>query len=617
MPSGLWTLVAVVSVMGVVIGAILFFSQHYTLDGIKSKTVGDGQHGTARWATRKEIGKIFRHVPFQPALWRRGEALPTKTQGLILGSTGKKDEVTALVDCDDIHCLMIGASGIGKTAFFLYPNLEYACASGMSFLALDTKGDLARNYGAVATEYYDYKVAVIDLRNPTRSDGFNLLTLINHYMDLSREHPDNLAARAKAEKYAKILSKTIVSPEGDASQYGQNAFFYDAAEGLMTAIVLLLAEFLPPTEQEPVERRHIVSVFKLVQDLLAPSPNPQQKNGFQALMDMLPDTHKARWFAGAALNSSDQAMASVMSTVLSRLNAFLDSELEQVLCFDSAIDAEKFAAEKSAIFLILPEEDSTKNFMAGLMIQNLSRELFSVADENGGKLKNRVVLYCDELGTMPPFDILPLFSAGRSRKLTLVPIIQSLAQLEKNYGKEGSEIVVDNCQDTIFGGFAPNSQTAEVLSKALGSRTVMSGSISKSKNDPSESLQMMERPLMTADELKSIPKGEFIVMKTGSHPMRTRLRLFLDWGITFGDPYILPERAARQVAYADRNALMGSIRAKYPPPPAPAPMPQRIPRQADRGRMRRMEPPMIELDPEEESGPSAEARYVTWPGGRL
>ena len=248
MPSGLWTLAAVVSVMGVVIGSILFFSQHYTLDGIKSKTVGDGQHGTARWATKKEIGKIFQHVPFQPALWRRGEALPTKTQGLILGSTGKKSEVTALVDCDDIHCLMIGASGIGKTAFFLYPNLEYACASGMSFLALDTKGDLARNYGAVATKHYHYQVAVIDLRNPTRSDGFNLLTLINHYMDISREHPDNLAARAKAEKYAKILSKTIVTPEGDASQYGQNAFFYDAAEGLMTAIVLLLAEFLPPTE---------------------------------------------------------------------------------------------------------------------------------------------------------------------------------------------------------------------------------------------------------------------------------------------------------------------------------------------------------------------------------
>ena len=246
---------------------------------------------------------------------------------------------------------------------------------------------------------------------------------------------------------------------------------------------------------------------------------------------------------------------SVMSTVLSRLNAFLDSELEQVLCFDSAIDAEKFASEKSAIFLILPEEDTTKNFMAGLIIQNLSRELFAVADENGGKLQNRVVLYCDEFGTMPPFDVLPLFSAGRSRRLTLVPIIQSLAQLEKNYGKEGSEIIQDNCQDTIFGGFAPNSQTAEVLSKALGNRTVLSGSVSRGKNDPSQSLQMMERPLLTPDELKSIPKGNFIVQKTGQHPMRTRLRLFLEWGITFEEPYIVPERVDRAVAYANREDL--------------------------------------------------------------
>lgn len=262
--------------------------------------------------------------------------------------------------------------------------------------------------------------------------------------------PDNIAARAKAEKYAKILSKTIINPGSDDSSYGQNQFFYDSAEGLLTAVILLLAEFLPPREiaGEAQERRHIVSVFKLVQDLLEPSTGADKgKSQFQILMSKLPSEHKARWFAGAALNTAEQAMASVLSTVLSRLNTFLDSELEQIVCFDSDMDAENFASHKSAVFLILPEEDPSKNFMAGLIIQNLSRELFAVADENGGKLKNRVVLFCDELGTMPPFDILPLFSAGRSRKLTLVPIIQSLAQLEKNYGKEGAEIIVDNTQD--------------------------------------------------------------------------------------------------------------------------------------------------------------------------
>lgn len=553
----------VAAVALLVIGGVSFLSGRGSLDSIKSKPVGDGQHGTARWATPQEISKTFARVPFQPAQWRQGKELP-RAQGLVLGSQGKKGKITALVDKDDIHCLMIGASGVGKTAFFLYPNLEYACACGMSFLALDTKGDLARNYGAIAQNCYGYAVSVIDLRNPTRSDGFNFLTLVNAYMDQAVARPDDLAARAKAEKYAKILSKTIISPDGDSGSYGQNAFFYDSAEGLLTAVILLLAEFLPPREidGQPRERRHIVSVFKLVQDLLEPS-GAKGKSCFQVLMGRLPSEHKARWFAGAALNTSEQAMASVLSTVLSRLNAFLDTELEQTICFDSPLDAETFASRKSAIFLILPEEDQTKNFMAGLMIQNLARELFSVADENGGKLKNRVVLFCDELGTMPPFDILPLFSAGRSRRLTLVPIIQSLAQLEKNYGKEGSEIIQDNVQDTIFGGFAPNSQTADVLSKALGSYTVQSGYISRSKGEDSRTLQMGERPLMTPDELKSIPKGEFVVMKTGSHPMKTRLRLFLDWGITFGEPYQTPEHGQRKVYYAGRQELEEAIKARY------------------------------------------------------
>ena len=438
---------------------------------------------------------------------------------------------------------------------------KYACATGMSFITTDTKGDLARNYGTIAKENYGYNIAVIDLRNPTRSDGNNLLHLVNKYMDRYREDNNDISAKAKAEKYAKIISKTIINSTGDSSAYGQNAFFYDAAEGLLTAVILLIAEYLPPTKEdgEVVDIRHIISVFKMVQDLMEPS-KIKGKSKFQLLMDKLPPEHKARWFAGAALNSAEQAMASVLSTVLSRLNAFLDSEMEQILCFDTVIDAETFCNKKSAIFLILPEEDNTKYFMVSLFLQQFYREMLTVADENGGKLPNRVMIYADEIGTIPKIESFEMMlSAGRSRKISLVPIIQSFAQLDKNYGKEGSEIITDNCQLTIFGGFAPNSETAQVLSKALGSRTVMSGSISRSKNDPSQSLQMIERPLLTADELKSLPKGNFVIMKTGVHPMRTVLRLFLDWGITFGEPYITEEKSHRKVSYADKETLEENI----------------------------------------------------------
>ncbi|PKM71740.1 MAG: conjugal transfer protein TraG [Firmicutes bacterium HGW-Firmicutes-16] len=560
MPNNIYILIIAAVVMFVVIGGLSILSHYYTLNGIKSRTVGDGQHGTARFATKREIQKTYSQVRFTPQEWREGMKCPA-LQGVVLGCVGHKNKIEALVDTGDVHTLMIGASGVGKTAFFLYPNLEFACASGMSFLVTDTKGDVYRNYGAIAKDCYGYKVSVIDLRNPTRSDGNNLLHLVNRYMDAYSLYPKDIVSKAKAEKYAKIISRTIINKSGNES-YGQNAFFYDAAEGVLTAVILLVAEYLRPAEGDKSEKRHIVSVFKLVQELLAP-PQIAGRNQFQLLMEKLPPEHKAKWFAGAALNTSEQAMASVMSTVLSRLNAFLDSEMEQVLCFDTAIDAERFCNEKSAVFIVLPEEDNTKYFMVSLMIQQLYREILAVADEQGGKLNNRVVFFCDELGTIPPIDSLELmFSASRSRRLTMVPIIQSLSQLHKNYGREGAEIIVDNCQDIIFGGFAPNSQTAEVLSKALGCRTVMSGSVNRGRSDPSQSLQMMERPLLTPDELKALPKGHFIVMKTGTHPMKTRLRLYSDWGITFCRPYSVSEKAQREVVYANRRELEMNIMKK-------------------------------------------------------
>lgn len=540
-------------IMFAVIGGISLLAHYYTLNGIKSRTVGDGQHGTARFATEKEIRETYAHVPYEPEKWRRGESLPD-VQGLVVGYRKHGGNVTALVDAGDIHCLMIGAAGVGKTANFLYPNIEYACASGMSFVTTDTKGDLFRNYAGIAKEYYGYQISVLDLRNPTRSDGDNILTLVNKYMDAYLEDTENLAAKAKAEKYAKITAKTIICSDGaQASSYGQNAFFYDAAEGLLASVILLIAEFCPP------EKRHIVSVFKLLQDLMAPSP-VKNRSLFQLLMDKLPSEHKAKWFAGAALNSAEQAFASVLSTAMSRLNAFLDSEMEQILCFDSTLDTETFCTSKAAIFIVLPEEDTTKYFMVSLFLQQLYREMLTIADEHGGKLPNRVMVFADEIGTIPKIESMEMmFSAGRSRRISMVPIIQSFAQLQKNYGKEGSGIIIDNCQDILFGGFAPNSESAEILSKALGNRTVLSGSISRGRNDPSQSLQMMSRPLMSPEELKTLPKGHFILAKTGNCPMQTKLPLFLKWGIRFGDAYEVPERSARAVSYADRFELEQEI----------------------------------------------------------
>ena len=554
------------SVIFTLLAVLVYCSNNYSLNGIKKKTVGQGQYGTARFSTKAEIKKTYTKIPFDVENWRKGKNLP-KVQGTVVGCRTKGKRTYALIDEGDVHTLMVGAAGVGKTAFFLYPNIEAACASGMSFLSTDLKGDVARNYGTIAKKYYGYNVSVIDLRNPTRSDENNMLHLVNKYMDIYKSDKTNLQAKAKAEKYAKITAKTIINiGGGDYSSMGQNAFFYDASEGLLASLILLIAEFGEKNE------RHIVSVFKMIQDLLKPveetktekKGQAKPKNGFKILMEKLPDEHKAKWLAGSALFAADQAMMSIISTALSRLNSFIDSELEQILCFGTAIDAEKFCNEKSAIFIVLPEEDISKYFMVSLIIQQLYREILVIADENGGKLKNRVMFYCDEFGSFLKIEgAEAMFSASRSRRISMVAIIQSFAQLDKNYGREGQEIITDNTQLTIFGGFAPNSQSAEVLSKALGEQTVLSGTVSHGR-DKSQSLQMIGRPLMTPDELKSMPKGQFIVMKTGTHPMISPLKLYFKWGIEFEEPYVLEDKGARKVTYMSKDGLMREVEMKYP-----------------------------------------------------
>lgn len=546
---------------GILIGGVIVFAtigRNYNLNRIKSKTVGDGQYGTARFASAKEINQTYQTVSYEPEKWRQGLNLPTD-QGLIVGGFGRDKRMKAYVDADDIHAMMVATAGAGKTAYFLYPNLEYACASGMSFVTTDTKGDLYRNYAKIAEKYYGYNVSVIDLRNPAQSHGNNMLHLVNVYMDRYLKDNDDIQAKAKAEKYAKILAKTIIQNGSEGSiSYGQNAFFYDSAEGLLTATILLVSEF----SQDP--KRHIISVFKVIQDLLAPVDKGEQTE-FQKLMNLLPDNHKTKWFAGAALNTANQAAMSVLSTALSKLNAFIDTELEQIVCFDTVIDAEKFCNQKSAIFLCLPEEDGTKHFLISLIIQQLYREILTVADDQGGALKNRVMFYLDEIGTIPRIESIELmFSASRSRKVSIVAILQSLAQLERNYGKEGSAIIIDNCQDTIMGGFAPNSESARIFSENLGTKTVMSGSVNHGKSDPSQSLQMIQRPLMTTDELKSLKKGEFVVSKTGSSPMRSELRLFERWGIKLDKLYQISRKAVRVPEYATKQEIEDSILQQYP-----------------------------------------------------
>ena len=546
-------ILCVVLLLGLIV--LQLVSNSWSLDGIKSKTVGDGQHGSARFATAGEIRGYYKHIPFEPDKWReqaRNGTPPELPQGWVVGAKFHLiGPPTAQIETDDVHIYQEAAAGWYKTTGWLIPSFEYAMAAGQSVFCMDTKGDIARLYGNIAAKEYHANVVVLDLRNPLRSHGDNLLHLVNKYMDMYKAD-QILAHRAKAERYAKVLAKTIISPS-KGNDYGANTFFYDAAEGLLAAVILIVAEYAQPNE------RHIISVANLVQELM--TGNDNKVNHFKSMLDLLPKENKAKLFAGAALAAEGQTVGSILSTALSRLTDFLDSEMEQLLCFDSSLDAEEFCHHQTAVFLILPEENPTTYFIASLLVEQLYREILTIADDMGGKLNDRVLFFLDEFGTMPPVSSAAMmFSAGRSRGLGIAASCQSRHQLIDRYGQHGAATILKNCQITFAGGFAALDDSAKEISEALGSRTVMAGSVGRGKQN-TENLQMIGRPLMSPDELRQLPKGSYIRMQAGRRPSIFRTKYYTGWGIHFpdGSEFKLPDRRLQEVAYANRQGILLSI----------------------------------------------------------
>lgn len=269
--------------------------------------------------------------------------------------------------------------------------------------------------------------------------------------------------------------------------------------------------------------------------------------------------------ATAAVNGSDATQMSVLTTALSKLNSFVDSELEQLLCFENEIDVETFCSRKSALFIVLPEEDPTKYFMVSLLLQQFYRECLIYADAQGGKLKNRIMMYLDEIGTIPKINGLAMmFSASRSRDILLVPIMQAESQFAETYGAENSKTIQSNIGCVIYGGFTPDSELTQTVSKKLGNVTVQTGSVSTGLDGKSSvSYSMTDKPLISEQELQRLPKGTFVVRRQNSNPMLSKMMLFTKWGITFPGSYTPRKKEIRPVQYLSAAKLFSRIRERY------------------------------------------------------
>ena len=553
-----------------------------SLDRIKARTVGHGQHGSARWATKREIRSYYTMVPYEPQKWRAERlaerSAPTVgdqprkraerkitinlSPGFVLGTFRRGlhgKHITAWVDSGDSHAMMIASPGGGKTAYFLYPNIEYAMACGVSFVTLDTKGDLYRNMASISEKYYGYKTVVYDFRKPMQSDSYNLISLVNKYMD-SFKRTGSVDDKARAEKQARMVAKSIITGGVDMANMGANSFFYEASESLLTSAIMILSEY------GDEGTRHISSAHKMI-DAVTVKEEKGKPNLYYKMLSALPPYHKAAMLAGSAVNSAEQTTASIVSTAHSRLNELIDSELEQMICFDTKFKVEDFIEHPTGVYIVLPEEDTTKYFIVSLVIQQINAELTAMADRLGGTLPKKVLCFYDELGTIPKIEGLDaIFTASRSRNMSIVGILQGTSQLKERYGENTAETMFNSCHDTIAGAFGPLSQDAEFISKQLGSRTAQTGSVTTDgkTGEQSSTQQMMEVPLMAPNELREMPKGVFVLLKTFCRSTKTHMPLFTEWGIELEEQYRMPERAIQEIKYMDVPTLMEKLSRRKP-----------------------------------------------------
>lgn len=534
--SSLTNLLFIKILISGLIGLLVLIYNGNRLNNIEKVEVGNKQHGSARFMTEKEQHQNYTFVP-------DGKE---KVPGFIVG----REDHSWITDQSDKTLCLVTPPGGGKTKAIFIPTIYYNARvnkntdSGASILSLDVKSENFETTGKMLEEC-GYNVYYLNFRNPSESYMFNLMNgvneEINEYLCCINEE-DKLRHYAKAERFAKQVSSSIIKNIMGETKDSASDFFDKTAQGLITGLILLVSQYGAESE------RHIISVFKLIVELNGLIDNSNIENGQQRskLTDLLQyiDDNRITDYVGASVSADVRTSMNVFSSALAKLLEFIDAELEQMICgHSSEINAIDFIKKPTAIFLICPDEDNSRHFFASLFIRYFTTQLIDLAESSPNMtLERKVLCLWDEFGNMPAIkDVDSLFTAARSRGIRFLYSLQSFSQLKKSYNKTYEEIILDSSQILMFTFVAPTAyDTAKRLSDILGSQTVLSGTISSRSmtfslltHDHTNTYQMIKRPLMFPEEILAIPLGTYIVVKTGgvteAVAMKTKLSLFSDY----------------------------------------------------------------------------------------
>lgn len=300
--------------------------------------------------------------------------------------------------------------------------------------------------------------------------------------------------------------------------------------------------------------RHIVSVFNLIVELAgadAPERGTQvQQSRLAAMLENVTD-RRIKGYVATTTSADIRTTLNIISSALAKLLKFVDMELEQLICsHDNALDAERFIETPTAVFLVAPDENETRHFLASLYIRFLTDDLIALAERQGGHCPRPFFFFLDEFGNFPAIPgVTSLFSAIRSRGGRLLVAVQSYSQFLLKYDKNVTEIIKDNCQILLNTFVSPSAQdTASSISKMLGDETILTGSTSKSDGKTTSSHQLMGRPLVSPAQMVRIERDTWIVEKAGYAPMKTHLEGYWKYlSLTAEDAIKEPESDYQEV----------------------------------------------------------------------
>ena len=440
------------------------------------------EHGSAKWGSASAVNKKYAQQPKS-----ENKLL---TQNVAIGLNAKKHR-------RNLNTLVIGGSGAGKTRFFCKPNLMQCCRN--SYFVLDPKGEIVRDVGELLSQK-EYEVRVLDLISMEKSHCYNPFVYLQSDNDIQRLVTNLFKA---------------TTPKGSQSN---DPFWDTSASMLLSALVYYLHYEAPEDEQN----------FAMVMEMLRAGAIENEEDSRPTPLDYLfadlemdrPDHIALKYYRSYHAGSA-KTLKSIQITLAARLEKFNLESLAALTCTDE-LDLASMGEKKVALFAIIPDNDSSFNFLVSILYTQLFQQLFFSADHiHGGALPIPVHFLMDEFANVSlPDDFDKILSVMRSRGVFVSIILQNLAQLKALFEKQW-ESIVGNCDEFLYLGGNEQS-THKYVSELLGKETIDTNTYGKSSGrsgNYSTNYQISGRELLTPDEVRMLDNRYAILFIRGELPV--------------------------------------------------------------------------------------------------